>query len=59
MGEALTRHLDDGRIISFGNNPIADLSDIHQRMPFILRTAAQLSAITWRFRTTSISDVPE
>jgi uncharacterized Zn-binding protein involved in type VI secretion len=32
---------DDGRSIGFGNNPLADLSDIKQRMAFVLRAAAQ------------------
>lgn len=35
------RRIDDGRTIGFGNNPVADLSDIRQRMPFVLRAAAQ------------------
>jgi putative SOS response-associated peptidase YedK len=45
MGEALTRRLDDGRTIGFSNNPMADLSDIHQRMPFVLRAAAQFDEL--------------
>ena len=41
----MTLRLDDGRTIGFGNNPVADLADIHQRMPFVLRAAAQLDEI--------------
>lgn len=37
--------VDDGRTIGFGNNPLADLSDINQRMPFVLRAAAQFHQI--------------
>lgn len=33
--------VDDGRTIGFGNNPLADLSNIEQRMAFVLRAAAQ------------------
>jgi len=32
---------DDGRTIDFGRHPLADLSDIQQRMPFVLKAAAQ------------------
>lgn len=39
------RPVDDGRTIGFGNNPLADLSDIHQRMPFVLNAAAQFDAL--------------
>ncbi|WP_433738057.1 PAAR domain-containing protein [Pseudomonas putida] len=35
------RRTDDGRTIGFGNNPLADLSDIQQRMPFVLNAAAR------------------
>ncbi|WP_191636194.1 hypothetical protein [Pseudomonas fluorescens] len=45
MGEALTRHLDDGRTIGFGNNPMADLADLHQRMPFVLKAAARFDEL--------------
>lgn len=31
----------DGRTIGFSNSPLADLSDIKQRMPFVLRAAAR------------------
>lgn len=31
--------LDDGRTLEFSSNPLADLSDIEQRMPFVLRAA--------------------
>ena len=37
--------LDDGRTIGFGNNPFADLSDIKQRMAFVLRAAAQFDEL--------------
>ena len=39
------RRIDDGRTIGFGNNPVADLSDIRQRMPFVLRAAAQFDKL--------------
>ncbi|MCF4997279.1 hypothetical protein GIW70_19595 [Pseudomonas syringae] len=35
------QRVDDGRTISFGSNPLADLSDIDQRMEFVLRAAAR------------------
>lgn len=35
------RRVDDGRTIGFDTNPLADLSDIDQRMAFVLRAAAQ------------------
>ncbi|BCX65977.1 MULTISPECIES: DUF2515 family protein [Pseudomonas] len=35
------QRVDDGRTIGFSNNPLADLSDIKQRMPFVLRAAAR------------------
>ncbi len=41
MGEALTRRLDDGRTVGFGDNPMADLSDIHQRMAFALKAGSE------------------
>ncbi|MHC8322757.1 DUF2515 family protein [Pseudomonas sp. GB2N2] len=31
--------VEDGRTIGFSSNPLADLSDINQRMPFVLRAA--------------------
>ena len=35
-----------GRLIgAFGNNPIADLSDINQRMAFVLNAAARLDEV--------------
>ncbi|WP_263596390.1 hypothetical protein [Pseudomonas fluorescens] len=37
MGEALTRRLDDLRTIGFGNNPIANLSNIPQRIASVLK----------------------
>ncbi|QAX83119.1 hypothetical protein C2E19_04345 [Pseudomonas sp. DTU12.3] len=33
------QRVDDGRTIDFGRNPLADLSDIEQRMEFVLRAA--------------------
>lgn len=35
------RRVEDGRTIGFGSNPLADLSDIDQRMAFVLRAAAR------------------
>ncbi len=37
--------VDDGRTVSLGNNPLADLSDINQRMVFVLRAAAQFDEL--------------
>ncbi|VVO07598.1 hypothetical protein PS723_03154 [Pseudomonas fluorescens] len=37
--------LDDGRTIGFSNNPMADLSDIEQRMAFVLKAAAQFDEL--------------
>jgi hypothetical protein len=45
MGEAITQYLNDGRTISFGSNLMADLSDILQRMAFVLRAAAQFDEL--------------
>ncbi len=39
------RRVDDERTIGFGNNPMANLADIHQRMPFVLRSAAQFDEL--------------
>ncbi|WP_224788305.1 DUF2515 family protein, partial [Pseudomonas fluorescens] len=39
------RRIDDGRTIGFGNNPMANLADLHQRMPFVLRAAAQFDEL--------------
>lgn len=39
------RRVDDGRTIGFGNNPMADLSDIHQRMAFVLKAAARFDEL--------------
>ncbi|PMZ92602.1 MULTISPECIES: PAAR domain-containing protein [unclassified Pseudomonas] len=38
----------DGRTIGFGSNPIADLSDIQQRMAFVLSAAAQFDELLRR-----------
>lgn len=35
----------DGRTIGFSNSPLADLSDIKQRMPFVLRAAARFDEL--------------
>ncbi|MHC8355992.1 DUF2515 family protein [Pseudomonas sp. LB3P81] len=35
------QRVEDGRTIAFGNNPLADLSDIRQRMEFVLQAAAR------------------
>ena len=35
------QRVDDGRTISFSSHPLADLSDIDQRMEFVLRAAAR------------------
>ncbi|MGE8189862.1 DUF2515 family protein [Pseudomonas sp. NPDC086278] len=35
------QRIDDGRTIGFSDSPFADLSDIEQRMPFVLRAAAR------------------
>jgi hypothetical protein len=35
------QRVEDGRTIDFGGNPLADLSDIKQRMAFVLQAAAR------------------
>ncbi|MHA3738010.1 DUF2515 family protein [Pseudomonas sp. Eth.TT006] len=35
------RRVEDGRTIDFDSNPLADLSDLDQRMEFVLRAAAR------------------
>jgi uncharacterized Zn-binding protein involved in type VI secretion len=35
--------VNDGRTIGFGNNPVANLADINQRMAFVLRAAQQFN----------------
>lgn len=35
------QRIDDGRTIGFSNSPLADLSDIKQRMLFVFRAAAR------------------
>lgn len=37
--------VDDGRTIGFSRNPFADLSDLAQRMPFVLRAAKQFDEL--------------
>ncbi|QHD03046.1 hypothetical protein PspS04_22970 [Pseudomonas sp. S04] len=39
------QRMDDGRTIDFGRHLLADLSDIQQRMPFVLRAAAQFESL--------------
>jgi hypothetical protein len=35
------QRVEDGRTIGFGDNPLADLSDLKQRMAFVLRAATR------------------
>lgn len=35
------QRVEDGRTIGFGNNPLANLADIDQRMPFVLKAAGR------------------
>ncbi|WP_256595583.1 PAAR domain-containing protein [Pseudomonas sp. LG1E9] len=37
--------VDDGRTITFSNNPVASLADIDQRMAFVIRAAAQFNKL--------------
>jgi len=37
--------VEDGRTIGFSDNPIADLSDLSERMPFVLKAAAQFDQL--------------
>ncbi len=39
------QRVEDGRTIGFGNNPLADLSDIGQRMAFVLQAAARFDGM--------------
>ena len=39
------RPVDDGRTIGFSNNPMANLSNIEQRMAFVLKAAAQFDEL--------------
>ncbi|MGF6203338.1 PAAR domain-containing protein [Pseudomonas laurylsulfatiphila] len=39
------RPIDDGRTIGFGNNPVANLADVNQRMAFVLRAAKQFDEL--------------
>ena len=39
------QRVDDGRTIGFGSNPFADLSDLSQRMPFVLDAAARFDEL--------------
>ncbi|MNY63767.1 hypothetical protein D3C86_2007740 [compost metagenome] len=40
MGEAMTHRLDDGHTIGLDNSLMTNLSDLHQRMTFVLKAAA-------------------
>jgi hypothetical protein len=40
--------INDGRTVGFGNNPMTDLSDIDQRMAFVLKAAAQFDELLQR-----------
>lgn len=39
------QRVDDGRTIDFDSNPLADLSDIDQRMKFVLRAASRFDLL--------------
>ena len=39
------QRVDDGRTIGFSSNPLADLSDIDQRMAFVLKAAVQFDQL--------------
>ncbi|WP_256350852.1 MULTISPECIES: PAAR domain-containing protein [Pseudomonas] len=39
------QRIDDSRTIGFGSNPLADLSDIDQRMAFVLKAAMQFHSL--------------
>ena len=39
------QRVQDGRTIGFGSNPLADLADINQRMPFVLGAAARFDGL--------------
>ncbi|MES2739849.1 MAG: hypothetical protein V4754_02680 [Pseudomonadota bacterium] len=57
------RRTDDGRTIEFNANLVADLSEINQRMPFVLRAAARFDEILHNFNRTkleqSMKDISE
>jgi hypothetical protein len=42
------RPSEDGRTVGFSNNYFANLADIHQRMPFVLKAAAQFDELLRR-----------
>lgn len=44
----------DGRTIGFGNNPIANLADVNQRMAFVLRAAKQFDELLHSDKRTQI-----
>jgi hypothetical protein len=39
------QRVEDGRTLGFGNNPLADLSDIKQRMAFVLQAARRFDQL--------------
>ncbi|WP_095052960.1 DUF2515 family protein [Pseudomonas sp. Irchel s3b2] len=39
------QRVEDGRTIGFGNNPLADLSDLKQRMAFVLQAARRFDQL--------------
>ena len=45
MGETLTLRPDDGHTIGLDNSLMTNLSDIHQRMPLVLKAAAQFDEL--------------
>jgi hypothetical protein len=45
MGEALTRCFEERRTLSFGDNPIANLSDIDHCMGHVLVAAARFDEL--------------
>ncbi|WP_426119969.1 DUF2515 family protein, partial [Pseudomonas sp. DSP3-2-2] len=55
--------VDDERTIGFGNNPLADLSDIKQRMAFVLKAARQFDELLHSERreliTQAIQDIAQ
>ena len=42
------RPSDDGRTVGFSNDHFANLADIHQRMPFVLKAAEQFDELLRR-----------
>lgn len=42
------RRMSDGRTVGFSNDYVANLADIHQRMPFVLKAAARFDELLQR-----------